>query len=115
MNLNFKQALAILIAILSVLAVSTANLTDLFGEHVAKAVGSASNLLNAIIAGVLTAVTSQTSMVKDVAAMPGVERIRVNAQADTSLATIAMNPDYAKISATPADAAAVAATAATKE
>lgn len=111
MNLNLKQAMAILIAILSVLAVSTTNLADLFGPQTAKIIASASNMLNAMLAGIMAVITGQAAMVKDVAAMEGVEPIKVNAQANSTLAAIAMDPNVDKVSALSKDAATVAATA----
>lgn len=108
MKINFNQALAVLIAILSVLAVSTANLTDLFGETIAKTVSSAANLINAMIAGILAAYTGQAQMVKDVAAMPGIEPIKVNAEANATLAAVAMDPAVDKVSAVEHDAPIVA-------
>jgi hypothetical protein len=111
MNLNFKQVLAILAAILGVLMVSTAQLTDLFGAGVAKTIGSGSGLLTLMINSVLAVVTGQAAMVKDVLAMPGVESVKVNAQANQTLAQIAVDPTQQKIEATPQAAAQVAATA----
>lgn len=111
MGLNYKQGIAILIAILSVLAISTTNLADLFGPTTAKVISSTANMLNAMLAGILGVLTGQASTVKEVAAMPGVERIRINAQADQTLAAIAMDPAMNKVSPLPADATKVAATA----
>lgn len=111
MGLNLRQMMAILIAILSVLAVSTTNLSDLFGPTAAKIIVSASNMLNAMLAGILGVITGQAAMVKDVAAMPGVEPIKVNAKANSVLAAIAMDPNVDKVAALSTDAAAVAATA----
>lgn len=112
MNINMKQMLAILGAVLSVLVVSTAQLTDMFGAGVAKIMVSSAGLLNAIANSVLAVITSQTAQIKDVMAMEGVEKIQVNRDANQTLASIAMDPALGKIEATSRDEAAVQRTAA---
>lgn len=111
MNLNRNQIIAITIAILGVLMASTAQLTDLFGPGVTKAIISVASLGNSILSSILAIVTGQTGMVKDVAAMQGVESIKVNAQANSTLAAIAVDPAQAKVSATSGDLQTVAQTA----
>jgi uncharacterized membrane protein len=69
MNLNLKQVMAISIAILGVLMISTTNLTDLFGPKVAKTVVSAAAVLNSILGSIMAVITSTTGTIKDVAAM----------------------------------------------
>lgn len=101
MNLNRNQILAITIAILAVLMASTAQLTDLFGAGTAKAIISAAGLLNGMLSSILAVITGQAGMVKDVQAMQGVEKITVNAQANQTLAQIAVDPANLKIEATP--------------
>lgn len=111
MNLNRNQLMAITIAVLGVLMVSTAQLTDLFGPAVAKSVVSVAALLNSILGSTLAVITSQGGQVLDVLAMPGVDKIDINAKANKTLAAIAVDPSIDKISPTPAAQAAVAATA----
>lgn len=111
MNINLKQGISIVIAVLGVLMVSTTNLADLFGPTAAKSIVSIAALLNSILGSTLAVITSQTGTVKDVLAMPGVEKINVNAQANQTLAAIAIDPTVDKISATPQAQAAVTATA----
>ena len=114
MNLNGKQIISIIGAVLSVLMISTAQLTDLFGAGVAKTVVSVAVLGNLILQSVMAAITgtlSQDAQVKQVLEMPGVSRIAVNKQASPSLAAMAMNPDIDKISPTEGDRLAVAQTA----
>lgn len=111
MNLNGKQIIAIAIAVLSVLAASTAQLTDLFGAGVAKTVVSGVTLINGCMASVLAVVTSQGSQARDVLDMKGVERILVNKDANKTLAALAMDPLQDKIAPTPEAVTAVAATA----
>lgn len=111
MNLNGKQVIAIVIAILSVLMVSTSQLNDLFGPAIAKYVVSTAGLLNLILGSVMAALTGQGAMINEVRAMPGVEHIEVNAQANKTLAAIAVDPKADKIAPTPAAMQAVTQTA----
>lgn len=100
MNLNRNQILAITIAVLAVLMASTAQLTDLFGHAMAQNIISAAGIVNGMLSGVLAIVTGQAGMVKDVRAMPGVETIQVNAQANPTLAAIAVDPKEPKVGGT---------------
>lgn len=100
MNLNTKQVLAIILAILSVLSGSTAQLTDLLGAGAAKAVISSASLAMSVLSSVLAVLTSQPNLVKDVAAMPGVQRIDVNDNANQALASLAIDPMQPKVGAT---------------
>ncbi len=111
MNLNQNQIIAIIIAVLSVLAGSTAQLTDLFGSGVAKTIISVATLGNTVLSSVLAVVSSQGSVIKQVLAMPGIQHVDVNAQANSTVATLAMDSAVDKISPTPAAATQVAATA----
>lgn len=97
MNLNAKQVMLILGAVLSVLVVSTAQLTDIFGAPVAKSIVSIAGLLNATINSVLVALTGQSATVKEVLAMPGVDKLDVNKNANQTLAAIAVDPLQDKI------------------
>lgn len=98
--MNGKQVISICIVVLGVLMVSTAQLTDLFGAHVAKGVVSLAAIVNSILGGVMSVITGQASMIKEVAAMPGIEPIKVNAQANTTLAAIATDPNQPNIGGT---------------
>lgn len=111
MNLNINQVLSLILVVLGVFVASTAQLTDLFGPLVAKTIVSLSSLLMAMMSGALAIITGQSSQIKAVQAMPGVEKIVVNSQANSALATLAVDPAQAKIETTPASAAAVQATA----
>jgi hypothetical protein len=112
LNLNGKQIIAIGGAVISVLMVSSAQLTDLLGPGVAKTIVTVAGLTNMILQSVTVALSTQTAQVKDVAAMPGIEKISVNSSASSALATLAVDPAQAKVSATPSSEAAVQKTAA---
>lgn len=97
MNINLKQGISVVVAVLGVLVISSAQLTDLLGPTVAKAVISLSSLAMSILSGIQVALTSQGATVKDTLAMPGVEPLRINADANKTLAAIAVDPDQPKI------------------
>jgi len=101
MNLNAKQIISIIGAILSVLMISTAQLTDLMGPIAAKSIVSVAGLGNMVLSSVMAALTSQGSTIKDVLAMPGVDKININASANQTLSAIAVDPSINKISPTP--------------
>jgi hypothetical protein len=97
MNLNGKQIIAIIGAVVSVLMVSTAQLTDLLGPTLAKTIVTVAGLLNMLLQSVTVALTTQTAQIKDVAAMPGIERITLNAQASQAAAAVAVDPGQQKV------------------
>lgn len=112
MEITRNQWIAIVILILSVNMGATAQLTDLFGPYAAKLVVSFSSIGASILAGVQIILGGQSTQIKDVRSMPGVEHIEVNEHANATLAAIAVDPDEPKISAAPRAQAAVIATAA---
>ena len=111
MGLTNKQWLAIVMVVLGVMTASTAQMTDIFGPALAKHLASAAAMLNTILAGITAVISSQGSLVKDVQAMPGVEKITVNAQANQVLAAVAVDPSNLKVEAKQGAEAAVANTA----
>jgi hypothetical protein len=113
MNLNLTpiQILGIILVINGALIGSTAQLTDLMGPHVAHMIVSVCSLGNSILGGIVTMFGSQSAQVKNVLAMPGIDSIKVNAQANQALAQIAVDPAQDKIDTTMGSTAQVAATA----
>lgn len=107
MNLNAKQIISIIGAILSVLMIATTQLTDLFGVGVAKTIVSAAGLGNLIIQSVMTALTSNFSAVKDAGNTQGVE-VQVSRSASAAIAGLAVDPAQGGISPAPGETAAVA-------
>ena len=100
LNLNGKQLIAIIGAVISAIMVSSAQLTDLLGPGVAKTIVTVAGLINMIMQSVTVALTTQTAQVKDVTAMRGVEHIDVNSQATPALAAMATDPAQPKVGAT---------------
>lgn len=111
MNLTPLQIIGIILAVNGALTGATAQLTDLFGAVVAKDIVSIASLGSAILGGIITSMSGQGSQVRNVLAMPGVEKIDVNGKASQTLAAIAVDPTQDKISPTPAAMAQVTATA----
>lgn len=111
MNLTPLQIIGIILAINGALTGATAQLTDLFGAIIAKDIVSVASLGSAILGGVITSMSGQATQIKNVLAMPGVQHIDVNAAANPTLATIAIDPANPKIAATPEAKAQVTATA----
>lgn len=111
MKLTPLQIIGIVLAVNGALTGATAQLTDLFGAIVAKDIVSVASLGSAILGGVITSMSGIGSQISNVAALPGVERISVNSKANSTLATLAVDPTQAKIGATPEAKAQVTATA----
>lgn len=113
MNLNLTplQIIGIVLVINGALIGSAAQLTDLFGPLAAKYIISIASLGNSIFGGIVTMLSSQGAQIKNVLAMPGVDKINVNASASPALAAIAVDPSVDKISPTPAAQNAVEQTA----
>jgi hypothetical protein len=109
MNITGIQWFLIILALLGALSGSTAQMTDLFGAVVAKDIASGASFLSSLISAILIPLNGQGSLVKTVAAMPGVEKVLVNQNATQTLAQVAISNDPAaiKVEATPGDAVAV--------
>lgn len=102
-NLNGKQIISIIVAVVSVLMVSTAQLTDLFGPVMAKTIVSVAGLLNLTLSSVVAAISgtlTQTQQVQQVLDMRGIEHVEVNAKATPALAAMAVDQTTNKIAPT---------------
>lgn len=104
MSLTAGQKIAMVLVALNVLAGATAQLTSLFGANIASDIASVASLGGTILSGWIFIVTGQGNMVKQVADMPGVERISVNAMANQTLAQVATDPAQTKVGANTPDA-----------
>jgi hypothetical protein len=103
-GLNRNQWFAILIVVASVLMVSTTQLNDIFGQSLAKKIIAVAGLMNGIFGGVLAVLTGQAQMVKDVSNMQGVETVKINAQANPTLARVALDKEVQNVEAASGDA-----------
>lgn len=96
-NLTVHQVLLIFVAICSALSASSATLGDIFDVKTVKMIVGYSNMVNTVIASIVVALTGQAGLVKQVAAMPGVEQIKVNQEANQVLAAVAMDERQEKV------------------
>lgn len=100
MNLTLIQKIAITMAVLGVLSTSGVQLTDILGSGIAKSVVSVSGLINSVLAAIVAVISGQSAIIKQVASMPGVERVSVNADANVILAQAATDPNLKNVGAT---------------
>lgn len=100
MNITSKQWFHIISGIVSGLITGAALLTTLFGQDLTIKIVAGLGILNIVISSVGTTLSGQAALVKDVAAMPGVDPFDVNAGANTTLAALAVDPKVDKIAPT---------------
>lgn len=111
MQLNVMQIFLIIGAVCSALGGAAAQLTDIFGPTAAKDIVSVAALVSLLLNSFLIPMTGQKAQVQNVAAMQGVEKITVNAQANPTLARVAVDPEQMKVEATPGAVQTIVATA----
>ena len=117
MNLTIIQKIGLAIGVLGFLATAGTQLTDIFAPFgslaptIVKEIVSLSGFVSGILGVVLAFMTGQANAIKAVQAMPGIEKIVVNQQANAALATLAVAPAQSKIETVPADLSAIQATA----
>ena len=105
-GLTRNQILGGAVVIVSVLMISTTQLTDLFGPVIAKSIVAGASILNGILGGWVALMSGPGGMVRDVAALPGVDRVAINTNALPSVAAAAVDPSQPKVGATnPSDRA----------
>jgi hypothetical protein len=110
-NLTATQWIMLGVATAGFLNASTAQLTEWFGAKVAHDIISGIGFIQGLVGAWVVALTSQGSVIKQVLAMPGVDKIDINANANSTLAAIAIDPKEDKIAPTPAAMQQVTATA----
>lgn len=111
MNITAKQWYQIITGIISGLITGAALMQTLLGQDLTIKIVAGLGILNIIVSSTGTALSGQGSLLKDVAAMPGIEKITVNADANATAATLAMDRTQNKIAPTQSAEGAVAATA----
>ena len=111
-NLTTMQWICIIVGLNGLVVGATPQMTVLFGEHAIPYIQAVAALGNGVLGVFGTVISGQGSQVRNVLAMPGVERIAVNAQANQTLAAIAIDPTVNKIAPTPQAQEAVTKTAA---
>jgi hypothetical protein len=103
MNLNITplQWIGIVLIVNGAITGSVNEMTDLVGAVWAHHAVSIATIGSGICGGLVTMFGGQGSQVRNVLAMPGVENMKVNAQANPTLAAIAVDPSQTKIAPTP--------------
>jgi hypothetical protein len=110
-NLTLVQWIGIMVGLNSLLMGATPQLTVLFGTAAVPYIIAVATLGNGALGVFVTVIGGQSAQVRNVLAMPGVEKIDVNGQANGTLATLAVDPTQNKIAPTPAAMQQVTATA----
>lgn len=100
MNLTSKQWFQILSGVIGSLITGAALLQTLFGQDLTIKIVAVLGIANIVLSSVGAALSGQANLVRDVAAMPGVDRISVNAGATPALAAVAVDPEQSKVGAT---------------
>jgi hypothetical protein len=95
--MNPKLVLNILSTINGGLITGAALFTPLIGQDLTTKVIAGLGIAQIIVAGISSNLSTQTNLVKDVAAMPGVDKITVNNAATPALASLAVDSTQAKV------------------
>lgn len=111
MNITRNQWIAITILALGLISGATGQMTDIFGAGAAKSIASAASFMSSFVAGIQVILGGQGQQIKDVAAMPGIEKVTVNSAANSTLAGLAVDPKQDKVAPTPSAMTAVENTA----
>lgn len=101
-NITAKQWVQIVQGLIGGLVTGAALMQTLLGQDLTIKIVAGLGILNIIVSSVAAPFTGQGATIKEVAAMPGIEKITVNSQANSTLATLAVDPANSKIGATPA-------------
>jgi hypothetical protein len=107
MGLTSKQWFQIISGVISSLITGAALLQTLFGQDLTIKIVAVLGIGNIILSSVGAAVSGQANLVRDVAAMPGIDRVSVNSSASQALASVAIDPDQKKVGPANLDARAV--------
>jgi len=103
MNVTSKQWFQIVSGMISSLITGAAFMQTLFGQDLTLHIIAGLGLTNIMLSSVGATLSGQGNLVRDVAAMPGVTNISVNADATPTLAAAATDPSQPKIGATTPD------------
>ena len=94
-----NQWLGIIVVILGAVAGGSAQLNNVVGPGVTQLLVSLATLLNTIMGGIIVNLGGQGQQIKDVAAMPGVDRVSINENASAAAAIVAVDPQQTKVGA----------------
>lgn len=102
-NLTLVQWIGIMVGLNSLLMGATPQLTVLLGAAAVPYIIAVATLANGALGVFVTVVGGQSAQVRNVLAMPGIDKVTVNGQAGTALASMAVDPTVNKIAPTPRD------------
>jgi hypothetical protein len=97
--MNYKLILNILSSVNGGLITGAALFNPLVGQDISLKVISVLGICQIIVSAINSNLSTQANTVRDVASMPGVERVTVNAQANSTLAQVATDPQQPKVGA----------------
>jgi hypothetical protein len=100
MNITAKQWVQIVQGIIGGLVTGAALMQTLMGQDLTIKIVAGLGILNIIVSAIAAPFTGQGATIKEVAAMPGVERVSINATANQTVAAIAIDPAQQKVGAT---------------
>ncbi len=98
--MNWKAILGIVSSVNGGLITGAALLQTLFGQDLTIKIVAVLGIGQIIVGAVSGQLSTQANLIKDVAAMPGVEKVTINAQANSSAAAVAVDPAQTKVGAT---------------
>jgi hypothetical protein len=97
--MNWKAILGIISSINGGLITGAALLQTLFGQDLTIKIVAVLGVGQIVVGAITGQLSTQANLVRDVAAMPGVDRIAVNANATPSLAAVATDAAQPKVGA----------------
>lgn len=100
MGLTSKQWFQIVSGSISGIITGAALLNPLVGQETALMIISGLGIVNIVLNSVGAAVSGQANLVKDVGAMPGVQKVLINKDANQVLASLATDPLQVNVGAT---------------
>jgi hypothetical protein len=96
-GLNWRRVLIVLLGICGSINLIEPNIVNLFGQHVADLTINVAAILVFVLTAIGLQQVGQRQTVLAVAAMPGVEGIETNKQANATLQSIADDKDVPKV------------------
>lgn len=95
--MNWKLFLNILSSVNGGLITGAALLNPLVGESLALKIISGLGICQIIVSAVNSNLSTQANTIKEVAAMPGIDPLSINKQANATVAALALDPANHKI------------------
>lgn len=99
-NLTLIQWIGIILGLNALFTASTPQLTTLFGAVAVPYIQAVCTLGSGALGVFVSVIGGSASQIRNVAALPGVESIKINSNALPSVAAIAVDPAQEKVDAT---------------